>query len=63
METADAANAKNVVVFLWKYFNKHPDKLPAEYRVHADTVGRGVVDYIAGMTDQYALRLADELRK
>jgi len=61
-ERADAANAKDVVVFLWNYFIKHEDKLPAEYRRHADTVERGVADYIAGMTDQYALRLAEELR-
>jgi dGTPase len=58
----DAANAKNVVVFLYRYFNEHADKLPAEYRRHADTTERGVVDYIAGMTDQYALRLAEELK-
>jgi dGTPase len=63
MESADAANAKNVVIFLWQFFNKHADKLPAEYRVHADTVEQGVTDYIAGMTDQYALRLAGELGK
>ncbi len=60
---ADAENAKNTVIFLFKYFNEHEDKLPAEYRRHADTTERGVVDYIAGMTDQYALRLAQELKK
>ena len=59
---ADAANAKNVIVFLWQYFNEHEDKLPPEYRIHADTTERGVADYIAGMTDQYALRLAEELK-
>ena len=60
---ADAENAKNVVIFLYRYFNKHEDKLPAEYRLHADTAERGVADYIASMTDQYALRLAEELKK
>jgi dGTPase len=63
METADAVNAKNVVIFLWEYFKKHQAELPAEYRLHASTIERGVTDYIAGMTDQYALRLAAELRK
>jgi dGTPase len=61
-ERADAANAKNVVVFLWQYFNRHADILPAEYRLHADTTARGAVDYIAGMTDQFALNLAAELK-
>jgi dGTPase len=60
---ADAADARKVVEFLYRYFNGHPDRLPAEYRLHADTVARGTVDYIAGMTDQYALRLAEELKK
>ena len=60
---ADAENAKNVVQFLYKYFNAHEDKLPAEYRRYADSTERRVADYIAGMTDQYALRLAEELRK
>ena len=60
--SADAENARNVIVFLWKYFNEHKDKLPPEYRIHADTTERGVADYIAGMTDQYALRLAEELK-
>jgi dGTPase len=59
----DAANAKNVVQFLYRYFMEHADKLPAEYRQHADSTARGAVDYIAGMTDQYALRLAEELKK
>jgi len=60
--SAAAAKAKAAVVFFWKYFNEHPEKLPAEYKLHADTVERGVADYIAGMTDQYALRLAEELK-
>ncbi|MHB8104409.1 MAG: deoxyguanosinetriphosphate triphosphohydrolase, partial [Dehalococcoidales bacterium] len=62
-ERADATDAKNVILFLWRYFNEHEDKLPAEYRRHADTTERGVVDYIAGMTDQYATNLAEELKE
>jgi dGTPase len=59
----DAVNAKKTVVLLWEYFVSHENRLPAEYRFHADTVERGVADYIASMTDQYALRLAEELGK
>jgi dGTPase len=62
MESTDAAKARNVVKFLWQYFNEHEDRLPAEYRIYGETQRR-VVDYIAGMTDQYALRLAGELQK
>ena len=59
---AETEKAKEVVRFLYRYFTEHTDKLPAEYRRHADTTERGVVDYIAGMTDQFASRLAEELK-
>jgi dGTP triphosphohydrolase len=32
-----------------------------EYTLHSDDRERQVIDYIAGMTDQYALRLAEKL--
>jgi dGTPase len=58
----ETKKARETVRFLYKYFTEHEDNLPAEYKRHADTAARGVVDYIAGMTDQYALRLAEELK-
>jgi dGTPase len=57
----EAGKARVVVRRLYEYFKKHEDKLPAEYSVHSKEVSQRVVDYIAGMTDQYALRLAEEL--
>lgn len=56
-----AKKAREVIRLLYEYFNKHEDKLPSEYSLHGDETERRVVDYIAGMTDQYALRLAEEL--
>jgi dGTPase len=50
-----------VVRGLYQYFLKNPDQLPGEYARGGD-MKRGVVDYIAGMTDNYALRLAEEYR-
>ncbi len=58
----ETEKTKEVVRFLYRYFMENADKLPAEYRLHADTIERGVADYIAGMTDQYAIRLAEELK-
>jgi len=47
---------------LYDYFNKHEEKLPPEYRSRqGGETARRVVDYIAGMTDQYATRLAGEI--
>ena len=57
----EAEKAREVIRLLYKYFNEHADKLPVEYCLHSDKNERRVVDYIAGMTDQYAMRLAEEL--
>jgi dGTPase len=62
-KTPDAVNARETVIFLWKYFLEHEDALPPEIMLHAGTKERGAADYIAGMTDQYALGLAETLRK
>ncbi len=53
--------AREIVRKLYGYFCQHEDKLPLEYRYPGDEPQRRVVDYIAGMTDQYAIRLAEEL--
>ncbi|MFC2011179.1 deoxyguanosinetriphosphate triphosphohydrolase [Chloroflexota bacterium] len=57
----EAERAREVVRQLYSYFNKHEDKLPSEYSLYSDETERMVVDYIAGMTDQFASRLAKEL--
>ncbi len=53
--------AKEVVRDLVSYYQKHPEEIPATYQHdEADTVTQ-VVDYVAGMTDRFALRRHDEL--
>ena len=58
---AETEKAREVIRFLYNYFVKNPEKLPPEYLRHSDENWRGVIDYIAGMTDQYALKTAEEL--
>jgi len=57
----EAERAREVIRLLYKYFVEHVDKLPPEYRAYSDETERRIVDYVAGMTDQYALRLVEEL--
>ena len=57
----EAEKARDVIRLLYEYFSNHEDKLPPEYSAYSDEIERRVVDYIAGMTDQYALRTAKEL--
>ncbi len=51
--TTDAA--RGVVRELYAAYLAQPALLPAEYAA-ADELPRAVADYIAGMTDRYALR-------
>lgn len=55
--------AKNVVLMLFETFMKHPEKLPAETVENIDRFGleQTVCDYIAGMTDNYAIYQFNEL--
>ncbi len=57
----EAERAREIVRLLYNYFNEHEDKLPPEYSLYSNEAEQRVVDYIAGMTDQYASRLAEEL--
>ncbi len=57
----EAQRARETINVLYRYLKKHEDKLPSEYGASNNDQERRVVDYIAGMTDQYALRLAEEL--
>jgi len=57
----EAVNAGKLLRLLYSYFLKHDNGLPQEFATLSDNKERKVIDYIAGMTDQYALRLAEEI--
>jgi dGTPase len=59
----DAVRAQKVLRLLYSYFLKHEDRLAREFTSLPGNRERKVIDYIAGMTDQYALRLAEEISK
>jgi len=49
--------ARYIVKSLYKYFSEHPNKLPDERYADYKEVGlEAVKDYVAGMTDRYAVR-------
>ena len=51
------------IEFLFEYFGAHPEQIPDEYTKYAlmDGVGKVTADYIAGMTDRYAIGCFEEL--
>ena len=59
----EESKAKDIIRRLFEYYSKHPDKLPADFLPQLDFDGmeRIVCDYIAGMTDRYAVHKYSEL--
>ena len=55
--------AREVISVLYEYFVENEEKLPEEYSGRNDSAERKAVDYIAGMTDNYALRMAEEVAR
>ena len=53
----------DVVEALYHYFEEHPEAMPTEYLQIAfqDDVPTAVCDYIAGMTDRYAITKYQEI--
>lgn len=60
---AEEGKAKRILQELYAYYLDHPTHLPDEYRElqEAEGLERVVVDYIAGMSDRYALARAHEI--
>lgn len=50
--------ARKVIQLLYGYYDKNREHIPPEY---GRDDSRSVVDHIAGMTDQYALRVAERI--
>ena len=55
--------SKALLISLYEYFCKNPEKMPREYFVNVENEGveRCVCDYVSGMTDRYAIELYNEL--
>lgn len=59
----EEVKAKDIIRSLYEYYRKHPEKLPADFIPQLDFEGmeRIVCDYIAGMTDKYAIYKYSEI--
>ena len=57
----ETERARLTLRHLYRYFLEHSQELPGEYSIIGETVERKVIDYIAGMTDQFAWRVAESL--
>ena len=56
-----ADKAVKILRDLVDYFLDRPEDMPDTYRHKASPIRTQVLDFVAGMTDRYALRVHDEL--
>ena len=56
---SEESKVKGVLSGIYEYYVNHRDKLPVEFKRIADSEGleRAVCDYVAGMTDGYAMEI------
>ena len=59
----EESKARRILQELYEYYIKNPEKLPADFQPQLSFEGmeRTVCDYIAGMTDKYAMYKYEEL--
>ncbi|ADQ15084.1 deoxyguanosinetriphosphate triphosphohydrolase [Halanaerobium hydrogeniformans] len=57
----EVAKAKRLIKMLYNHFLDNIDLLPKEYLDFEDNKKIAIIDYIAGMTDRYAINLGREL--
>ena len=59
----EETKAQDMLMYLFEYFVKHPDKMPDLYkkRLYVDSVERCACDFISGMTDRYAIEVYTDL--
>ena len=60
---SEEERAMGLIVRLFEYFVKHPEKMPSNYRVlcEEEPIERIVADFISGMTDRHAINVYEEL--
>ena len=57
----EAERGKRIAIFLFRYFISHPDGISPGFSLPGDPVERRAADFVSGMTDRYAIRLARDL--
>ena len=57
----EAERAKQVVRFLFEYYISRPEEIDSDFVIASDPPWRRVADYVAGMTDGFALAQAERL--
>ena len=60
--SAESEAAREVVRTLYAYFLRNPEEVPPPYFGPDASPEQAAVDYLSGMTDHYAIRLAERVK-
>ena len=59
--TTEAESARDMVRALYHHFARNPEEVPPPNFGYGQSPEQAAVDFLAGMADHYAIRLAEEL--
>jgi dGTPase len=59
----EVGRATELLKLLFAFFVQHPERLPAEFAANprGEPIERVIVDYLAGMTDRYAIKTFEDI--
>ena len=61
-ETEAGCAARRVIRLLYRHYDANRHLMPAEYARRSESQDLAVVDFVSGMTDRYAMKIAETLR-
>ncbi len=59
----EAEEAKQIVKTLYQHYVDYPDEIQSDFVIASDPLWRRVADYVAGMTDRFALESARQIHE
>lgn len=57
---AEEVKADRMLTLLFDYYMEHPEEVPDSYKVNTDNPKIFITDYIAGMSDNYAVKMFEK---
>ncbi len=57
----EGCTARRIMRLLYHHYQSHRSEIPPEYALRSPTPEDAVVDYVSGMTDLYAIRMAEKI--
>ena len=57
----EGTTARKIIVLLFGHYHQKKHLIPEDFQIRSETFDDAVKDYISGMTDQYAIRVAESV--